>query len=252
MMSSRRRQFWRESLENKPASHGNFICPRERPIAPIRHHGLLARLVEHAPVRLATLARFPHVRAGTGVFMNAVMAIGCGTALLVSAPIARAQVIEVSPSGEAIVTSSTNQPRPYTPASVAAPTALKAALAVAGTQTEMSADLIEAVAWTESRFNPSARSMRGAIGVMQLMPATAQTLHVDPHQSVQNIRGGATYLRAMLQEFDGNLELALAAYNAGPEAVRRFHGVPPYPETQAFVASVLDYLAELADGANSR
>lgn len=78
---------------------------------------------------------------------------------------------------------------------------------------------------------------------MQLMPATAAQLGVDPQDPAQNIHGGARYLRQMLVEFDGDIELALAAYNAGPQAVRRFGGVPPYRETRAYVAAVLDYMA---------
>ncbi|MEJ0058527.1 MAG: lytic transglycosylase domain-containing protein [Terricaulis sp.] len=85
----------------------------------------------------------------------------------------------------------------------------------AGAQAALSPQLLEAVAWTESRFNPSARSPVGAIGAMQLMPATAAQLGVDPTQTSDNVRGGARYLRLMLQQFDGDLELALAAYNAG-------------------------------------
>lgn len=78
---------------------------------------------------------------------------------------------------------------------------------------------------------------------MQLMPATARELGVDPADPVQNAHGGAMYLREMLAVFDADLELALAAYNAGPSAVIRHGGVPPYAETRAYVAAVMDYLA---------
>lgn len=113
----------------------------------------------------------------------------------------------------------------------------------AGAGVELSPLLIEAVAWAESRFNTQARSPAGAIGVMQLMPGTAADLGVDPHNPAQNIHGGARYLRQMLVLFNGDIELALAAYNAGPDAVRRYNGVPPYRETRAYVAAVLDYMA---------
>lgn len=103
--------------------------------------------------------------------------------------------------------------------------------------------LIEAVAWRESRFRPEARSGKGAIGVMQLMPGTARDLGVDPFDPAQNIRGGAMYLRRMLSEFGGDVRLALAAYNAGPAAVRKHGGVPPYAETQAYVTSILGRMA---------
>lgn len=103
--------------------------------------------------------------------------------------------------------------------------------------------LVEAVAWRESRFRPDARSIKGAIGVMQLMPGTARDLGVDPHDPVQNIRGGALYLRRMMSAFGGDVRLALAAYNAGPAAVRKHGGVPPYAETQAYVTSILGRMA---------
>lgn len=103
--------------------------------------------------------------------------------------------------------------------------------------------LVDAVAWRESRFHPEARSARGAIGVMQLMPETARALGVNPLDVSQNIHGGARYLRRMLAEFGGDVRLALAAYNAGPEAVRRYGGVPPYAETKAYVAAILGRMA---------
>ena len=90
----------------------------------------------------------------------------------------------------------------------------------------------------ESGFNPDARSPVGAIGLGQLMPDTAETLGVDPHDPADNLRGSARYLLAQLESF-GEPELALAAYNAGPEAVRNYGGIPPYAETEGHVAKVL-------------
>lgn len=104
------------------------------------------------------------------------------------------------------------------------------------------------MAWRESRFRSNALSSKGAIGVMQLMPDTARDLGVDPHDPAQNIRGGALYLRRMLSTFGGDVRLALAAYNAGPAAVRKHGGVPPYAETQAYVTSILGRMA--ASGAS--
>lgn len=103
--------------------------------------------------------------------------------------------------------------------------------------------LVEAVAWRESRFQTGSLSAKGAIGVMQLMPGTARDLGVDPRDPVQNIRGGALYLRRMMSAFGGDVRLALAAYNAGPAAVRKHGGVPPYAETQAYVTSILGRMA---------
>jgi hypothetical protein len=90
----------------------------------------------------------------------------------------------------------------------------------------------------ESAFNPEAESQVGAIGLGQLMPDTADALGVDPHDPEDNLRGSARYLLAQLESF-GSAELALAAYNAGPEAVRKYDGIPPYAETLAHVAKVL-------------
>ena len=110
---------------------------------------------------------------------------------------------------------------------------------------ELSQELIAAVAWQESRMQQAAISPKGARGVMQLMPATARTLRVDPDDLSANVDGGATYLAQMMDRFQGDIIKSLAAYNAGPEAVTRYGGVPPYPETQAYVNAVLDRLADI-------
>lgn len=104
----------------------------------------------------------------------------------------------------------------------------------------MDSDFIKAVIKQESGFQPEATSHCGAMGLMQLMPATASSMGVrDAFDPEQNIMGGTKYLRGLLDRFDGNKELALAAYNAGPGAVQRFGGIPPYNETQNYVKSVL-------------
>ncbi len=99
--------------------------------------------------------------------------------------------------------------------------------------------LLAAVAWSESGFNASATSSAGAVGLMQLMPRTAAGLGVDPRDPAQALAGGARYLAQQLKTFGGRSDLALAAYNAGPGAVRKYAGIPPYPETQSYVKTVL-------------
>ena len=107
----------------------------------------------------------------------------------------------------------------------------------------LSPDLIKAVAMVESSLRPDAVSPKGAIGLMQLMPATAEQYGVeDPFDPDQSLRAGGALIRDLLDQFDGDLTLALAAYNAGPGAVRRYGGVPAYRETRDYVRKVRSQL----------
>jgi soluble lytic murein transglycosylase-like protein len=126
-----------------------------------------------------------------------------------------------------------------------------AALTQAAAAANVSPTLLAALVWQESRWNPQAVSPKGAMGLAQLMPATARDLGVvNPADPIQNLQGGARYLRQLLDLFDGNVEKALAAYNAGPGRVRSAGGVPAITETQAYVSSIVRRIASISTGGN--
>jgi soluble lytic murein transglycosylase-like protein len=124
------------------------------------------------------------------------------------------------------------------------PSQYDAQITAAATKYGLDPALLKGLIRQESNFNAAARSAAGAQGLTQLMPATAASLGVDASDPAQAIDGGARYLKAQLDRFGGDPSQALAAYNAGPGAVAKFGGVPPYAETQNYVQKVLAYTAE--------
>ncbi len=187
--------------------------------------------------------------------------LGAGIAaicLCAASPLAAAaQVLEIGDGGSVTVhdrpevtlatgVTAISPPKRAHDAGLASSAESRADLSDAAGKAELSPDLVEAVAWRESHIRPGLVSAAGAIGEMQLMPGTARDLGVNPYDSKQNFSGGAAYLAGLLKRYDGDVVRALAAYNAGPHAVDRYGGVPPYKETQAYVAAILDRLSQRA------
>jgi soluble lytic murein transglycosylase len=166
--------------------------------------------------------------------------------LALTAPALRAEIrVEVGPDGRKVFTNSgsvASRPAPSLVRRIP-PGDLEPLVADHADRNDLDPALVHAVIRAESGYDPRAVSSKGAVGLMQLMPATALELDVaDPRDPSANIAGGTRYLRRMLDLFEGSLELALAGYNAGPEAVRRFGGVPPFAETRNYVERIVrDY-----------
>ena len=141
-------------------------------------------------------------------------------------------------------------PTASAPAAPGAPTPFGAEIDAAARRHGVDPALLRGLVRQESGFDPSARSPAGALGLTQLMPATARSLGVtNPLDPAQALDGGARYLRQQLDRFGGDESKALAAYNAGPGAVARFGGIPPYAETQQYVQRVLGYAQEYRSAA---
>jgi soluble lytic murein transglycosylase-like protein len=165
---------------------------------------------------------------------------------------ANADVFELTNSGELVeISRPVWQPEPQPdsfnmPVQPAPPAAegIRQQIQATAARYGVNGDLVDAVAWQESRYNARAKSSAGAMGVMQLMPGTARQMGVsDPHDVHQNVAGGTAYLREQLVRFGNNVPLALAAYNAGPGAVLKYGGIPPYRETQNYVRQIMGRLS---------
>ncbi len=154
--------------------------------------------------------------------------------------IANVENVPDSPPTAEITNGAPSVPSPAISDKKLSPADLAEMLARAGRDHNLDVDLLASVVKAESGGNPRALSQAGAEGLMQLMPQTAGDLGVhDSYKPDQNVRGGSTYLDSLLVRYHDNLALALAAYNAGPAAVDKYHGIPPYHETKVYVARVI-------------
>jgi len=190
-------------------------------------------------------------------------AVAC-FALLLPASVARADVLAIGDdgavtvhSGPALYTSADLKPQALPVAlrptvrirheSAPADSTVRVAIANSAARFALSPLLVSAVAWRESAFNVGAVSSKGASGIMQLMPETQRAYCASPCSTSANVEAGTAYLSTLMQRYDGDVMKALAAYDAGPRAVDRFGGVPPYRETKAYVDAILTRMSALAD-----
>jgi soluble lytic murein transglycosylase-like protein len=166
--------------------------------------------------------------------------IGDSVAEISAAKIARFEADDYTPPPPAPVATSPAEPVSATAAQANPPAALSPAELAdqAADKYGLPRWLVRSVMKNESGFSPRAISPKGAIGLMQLMPGTAKTLGADPTDPAQNADAGARYLRDLLQKYDGGLWHALAAYNAGPGAVDKYRGVPPYADTVRYIERI--------------
>ena len=145
-------------------------------------------------------------------------------------------------SNSAAVTNATGSAATVTSTTASVPTDLMSIFQEAAQTYGVDVNLLTAIARQESNFTASATSSSGAMGIMQLMPATAQGLGVnDAYNPYENIMGGAKYISQLLSRYNGDVSLALAAYNAGSGNVAKYGGIPPFAETQNYVSKILGY-----------
>ncbi len=165
-------------------------------------------------------------------------------------PPAAAQVISIDDGGVSRTYCTAAQNGGFKHASTgrnAIPPMYRSIMERAGHRYEISPDLLDVVARQESNYDPRAVSPKGAIGIMQLLPATARAFGVNPYDAGQNILGGAAYLRYLLNAYGGRIDLALGAYNAGQGTIARYGGIPPFKETRAYLLRNFENLAQKSD-----
>jgi soluble lytic murein transglycosylase-like protein len=163
--------------------------------------------------------------------------------------IAHGRLLPLAPSASSTAPYTEESSRPSEPDASVAPepaSPYDVFIQEAADMYDVSADLVRAVIQTESNFNPRAKSRAGARGLMQLTPVTLREVRmkIDPFDPRENILAGTKYLSMMLDRFDGSVPLALAGYNAGPTAVRRHRGIPPFKETRGYVTKVQKAMAD--------
>lgn len=219
----------------------SFDKPPARIATRVRASALLAFVAWHAPA-------FAQVYVGADSESAGVVLSNFATTQTPQLLVAASRSGErESDAADAVPTRSRSTPPSASPNALPLPPStpeLRRVIDAAALEVGISADLLHAVIAAESRYNPRALSPRGAIGLMQLLPATAKRFGAqDPYVPQQNVLAGASYLKWLMGLFQNDLELVLAAYNAGEQAVLKAGSrVPPYSETQAYVPRVLAYL----------
>ncbi|WP_324826722.1 lytic transglycosylase domain-containing protein [Qipengyuania zhejiangensis] len=204
---------------------------------------ILARLALGMGLSCAALIAFPAKADVMEIDADGARWIAGAGSAMAAAPLAQPLAEAVGAVPDGLFVPDIAVADPHTQARLV-PDLYKAKVAELAARFDLSPALIEAMVWQESRWRAGAVSPVGARGLAQLMPGTARDLGVNPDDPFANLEGGARYLREQLDRFDGDIERALAAYNAGPGRVERAGGVPRIRETQLYVAAIMGRLSD--------